>query len=66
MAVLRVGTDKVMRSWSDDVAGMKPGGKRLLMIPPALGFGTRGVQGVIPPDAGLLFVIDLIAVENYG
>ena len=59
-----VGTDKVMQGWSDGVIGMKPGGKRLLMLPPALGYGFKGVEGVIPPDARLIFVIDVIAIEK--
>lgn len=59
-----VGTDRVMPGWSDGVTGMKPGGKRLLLLPPALGYGARGVQDLVPPDAGLMFMIDLIAVEK--
>ena len=59
-----VGTDRVMPGWSDGVIGMKPGGKRLLLLPPALGYGARGVQDLVPPDAGLMFMIDLIAVEK--
>jgi len=59
-----IGTDKLMQGWSDGVIGMKPGGKRLLMLPPALGYGSRGVEGVIPPDAKLIFVIDVIAIEK--
>jgi peptidylprolyl isomerase len=59
-----VGTDKVMQGWSDGVIGMKPGGKRLLMLSPALGYGDRGIEDVIPPDASLLFIIDVIAVEK--
>jgi peptidylprolyl isomerase len=59
-----VGTDRVMSGWSDGVIGMKQGGKRLLMLPPALGYGARGVEGVIPPDAALIFVIDLIDLEK--
>jgi FKBP-type peptidyl-prolyl cis-trans isomerase len=59
-----VGTDGVMQGWSDGVIGMKPGGKRLLMLPPALGYGSKGVEGVIPPDARLIFVIDVIAIEK--
>jgi len=59
-----VGTDKVMQGWSDGVIGMKPGGKRLLRLPPALGYGARGAQDVVPADAGLMFMIDLIAVEK--
>jgi len=59
-----VGTDRVMQGWSDGVIGMKPGGKRLLRLSPALGYGARGAQDVIPPDAGLMFMIHLIAVEK--
>ena len=59
-----VGTDKVMQGWSDGVIGMKPGGKRLLMLPPALGYGSKGVEGVIPPDARLIFVIDVMSIEK--
>ncbi len=59
-----VGTDRVMQGWSDGVIGMKPGGKRLLMLPPALGYGSRGVEGVIPPDARLIFVIDVMSIEK--
>ena len=44
--------------------GMKPGGKRLLMLPPALGYGSKGVEGVIPPDARLIFVIDVMSIEK--
>ena len=59
-----VGTDKVMQGWSDGVIGMRQGGKRLLMLPPALGYGSRGVEGVIPRDARLIFLIDVIAIEK--
>ena len=59
-----VGTDKVMQGWSDGVIGMKPGGKRLLMLPPALGYGHKGVEGFIPPDSGLVFVIDVMSIEK--
>lgn len=59
-----VGTDRVMPGWNDGVIGMREGGKRLLMLPPALGFGSRDVDGVIPPDSGLIFVIDLVALEK--
>ena len=53
-----------MQGWSDGVIGVKPGGKRLLMLTPELGYRSRGVAGVIPPDAGLVFIIDLIAIEK--
>ena len=59
-----VGTDRVMQGWSDGVIGMKAGGKRLLMLPPALGYGSKGVEGVIPPDARLMFVIDVMSIEK--
>jgi FKBP-type peptidyl-prolyl cis-trans isomerase len=59
-----VGTDKLMPGWSEGVIGMKPGGKRLLMLPPSLAYGAKGVEGVIPPDAAMIFVIDLIDVEK--
>ena len=59
-----VGTDRVMQGWSDGVIGMKAGGKRLLMLPPALGYGSKGVKGVIPPDASLFFVIDVMSIEK--
>lgn len=59
-----VGTDRVMQGWNEGVIGMKPGGKRLLMLPPWLGYGSRGVEGVIPENARLIFVIDLIAIEK--
>lgn len=59
-----VGTDRVMAGWSDGVIGMKPVGKRLLRVPPRLAYGAGGVEGVVPPNAGLIFVIDLLAVEK--
>ncbi|MGD2062083.1 MAG: FKBP-type peptidyl-prolyl cis-trans isomerase [Nitrospirota bacterium] len=59
-----VGTERVMAGWSDGVIGMKPGGKRLLRVPPRLAYGAKGVEGVIPPNAALVFLIDLIAVEK--
>ncbi len=61
-----VGTERVMRGWSEGVIGMQAGGKRLLLLPPALGYGSRGVEDVIPADAALIFVIDVIAVETAG
>jgi len=59
-----VGTDRVMPGWSDGVIGMKAGGQRLLRVPPHLAYGARGVEGVVPPNAGLIFLIDLISVEK--
>jgi FKBP-type peptidyl-prolyl cis-trans isomerase len=58
-----VGTDKVMPGWNEGVIGMKQGGKRLLKLPPALGYGGKGVQGIVPPNARLILIIDLVQLE---
>ena len=60
-----VGTDKVMPGWNDGVIGMRQGGKRLVMLPPALAYGTREIENVIPANASLIFVIDLLQLEKY-
>jgi hypothetical protein len=49
---------------SDGAIGMKPGGERLLRVPPRLAYGARGVEGVVPPNAALIFLIDVISVER--
>ena len=59
-----VGTERVMPAWNEGVTGMCPGGRRLLLVPPALGYGGRGVQGVVPPNAHLMFLIEVIRVEK--
>ena len=59
-----VGTDRVMPGWNEGVIGMKQGGKRLLKLPPALGYGSKGIQKVIPPNASLIFVIDLVQLKK--
>jgi len=59
-----VGTDKVMEGWNEGVIGMKQGGKRLLMLHPDLAYGAKGVQNTIPPNARLIFVIDLVLLEK--
>jgi FKBP-type peptidyl-prolyl cis-trans isomerase len=59
----KLGTGNVMKGWNEGVAGMKVGGKRRLMIPSMLGYGARGAEGVVPPNADLIFDIELLEVK---
>ena len=60
----KLGAGMVIKGWDEGVQGIKVGGKRKLYIPPELGYGKKGAGGVIPPDADLIFEVELLKIKK--
>jgi len=58
-----IGTDGVMQGWNEGVLGMQPGGSRMLLVPPAMAYGNREVEGIIPANSAMMFRIELVKLE---
>jgi FKBP-type peptidyl-prolyl cis-trans isomerase FkpA len=58
-----LGAGRVIRGWDEGFAGMQIGGKRILIIPPDMGYGARGAGDAIPPNATLMFEVDLLGIQ---
>jgi len=60
----RIGAGRVIRGWDEGVAGMREGGRRVLMVPAEYGYGDRGASNVIPPGASLVFEVELLGIVD--
>jgi peptidylprolyl isomerase len=60
----KLGAGRVIKGWDEGIAKLRVGEQATLIIPPPLGYGERGAGGVIPPDATLIFIVELIGVEG--
>lgn len=59
-----IGTDGVMQAWNEGVLGMRPGGARMLLVPPSMAYGNRAVEDIVPANAPMMFRIELLQLEN--
>ena len=59
-----VGTDNVMPAWNDCVVGMRAGGRRFMVAPPGLAYGAKGVQDLVPADATIVLVVELVSIDG--
>lgn len=59
-----IGTDGVMQGWNEGVLGMKPGGKRMLLVPAGLAWGDRAIEGVVPANTAMMFRLELISLQE--
>ena len=55
---------KVIKGWDEGIGKLRVGDQAILVIPPSIGYGTRGAGGVIPPDATLIFIVELVDIKD--